>query len=205
MSGVPLILGTPRPERADAARNRRQLLVTAREMLAESGPDHLTMDALAERSGLGKGTVFRRFGTRAGIFQALLDESEHDLQQQLLSGPPPVGPGAAPRLRLIAYGRERVRWLLANRDVARCALDGRRPVPGADQMPISLIHIGMLLRQMDLGGVRADLLALQLTAALDGPLLLYVSNDALADGSAVEDQLADAWQHLVERVCPAPS
>lgn len=35
-------------------------------MLAED-PDRLTMDSLAERSGLGKGTVFRRFGTRAGI------------------------------------------------------------------------------------------------------------------------------------------
>jgi AcrR family transcriptional regulator len=36
-------------------------------MLAEQGPEKLTMDALAERAGLGKGAVFRRFGTRAGI------------------------------------------------------------------------------------------------------------------------------------------
>jgi AcrR family transcriptional regulator len=201
MSGLPVILGNPRPERADAARNRRQLLATAREMLAESGPDHLTMDALAERSGLGKGTVFRRFGTRAGIFQALLDESETDLQRQLLSGPPPVGPGAAPLLRLIAYGRERIRWLIANRDVARFALDGRRPVPGQGHNPISLTHIRVLLRQMNLADLNTDLLAVQLTAALDGPLLLYVSNDALAHQSAIEDQLCDAWQNLVERVC----
>ncbi|MEV6850466.1 TetR/AcrR family transcriptional regulator [Actinoplanes sp. NPDC051411] len=201
MSGLPLILGNPRPERADAARNRRQLLATAREMLAESCPEQLTMDALAERSGLGKGTVFRRFGTRAGIFQALLDESESDLQQQLLSGPPPVGPGAAPLSRLIAYGRARVSWLIANRDVARFALDGRRPVPGADQTPVSLIHIRMLLRQMDLAGLNTDVLAVQLTAALDGPLLLYVSGDALADNSTTEAQLGDAWQHLIERVC----
>ena len=45
-------------ERADAARNRRVLLATAREMLAEEGADKLTMDGLAERAGLGKGTVF---------------------------------------------------------------------------------------------------------------------------------------------------
>ena len=198
MSGLPLTLGTPRPERADAARNRRQLLATAREMLAESGPDQLTMDALAERSGLGKGTVFRRFGTRAGIFQALLDESERDLQQQLLSGPPPVGPCAAPLTRLIAYGRARVRWLAENRDVARFALDGRQPVPGADQTPFSLTHIRMLLGQLNLQGVNTDLLAVQLTAALDGPLLRYESTEA---PSAVETQLCDAWQNLIERVC----
>jgi AcrR family transcriptional regulator len=198
MSGQPLTFGKPKPERADAARNRKQLLATAREMLAESGPDQLTMDALAERSGLGKGTVFRRFGTRAGIFQALLDEAERELQEQIISGPPPVGPGAAPLSRLIAYGRARVRWLMENREVARFALDGRQPVPGAANTPITLTHIRMLLRQMDLGPLDPDFLAVQLAAALDGPLLLYVSSDA---HDKIEGRLADAWQHLVERVC----
>jgi AcrR family transcriptional regulator len=198
MSGQPLTLGKPRPERADAARNRRQLLATAREMLAESGPDHLTMDALAERSGLGKGTVFRRFGTRAGIFQALLDETEHELQAQIISGPPPVGPGADPLARLIAYGRARVHWLMQNREVARSALDGRRPVAGLANTPITLTHIRMLLRQMDLGPVKPDFLAVQLAAALDGPLLLYVAGDT---ETAIEGPLSDAWEHLVERVC----
>jgi AcrR family transcriptional regulator len=79
--------GAPPAERADAARNRRHLLAVAREMLAEQGPDKLTMDALAERAGLGNGTVFRRFGTRAGIFAALLDDDEQAFQQQVLAGP----------------------------------------------------------------------------------------------------------------------
>jgi AraC-like DNA-binding protein len=57
---------TEHAERADAVRNRRHLLATAREMIAKLGPDRLTMDALAERSGLGKGTVFRRFGPARG-------------------------------------------------------------------------------------------------------------------------------------------
>jgi hypothetical protein len=65
--GQPVVSwGASPDERADAARNRRHLLATAREMLAEQGPDKLTMDGLAERACLGKGTVFRRFGTRAG-------------------------------------------------------------------------------------------------------------------------------------------
>src|SRR6202034_1253433 len=98
----PVIWGAPQAERADAARNRLHLLTTARQMLAEQGPARLTMDGLAERAGLGKGTVFRRFGTRAGIFQALLDDDERDFQEQVLAGPPPLGPGAPSLDRLIA-------------------------------------------------------------------------------------------------------
>jgi hypothetical protein len=66
-------------------------------MLAAHGAGKLTMDGLAERPELGKGTVLRRSGTRAGIFQ-----------EQVLSGPPPPDPGAAPLDRLIAYGRARI-------------------------------------------------------------------------------------------------
>ena len=84
--------GVPHAERADAARNRRHLLATAREILAEQVADKLTMDGLAEEAGLGKGTVFRRFGTRAGIFAALLDDDERAFQQQVLAGAPAAGP-----------------------------------------------------------------------------------------------------------------
>ena len=51
-------------------------------MLAADGADKLTMDGLAERAGLGKGTVFRRFGTRAGIFRALLDGNLRRVRQR---------------------------------------------------------------------------------------------------------------------------
>ena len=161
--------GAPHAERADAARNRRHLLATAREMLAEQGPDTLTMDGLAERAGLGKGTVFRRFGTRAGIFAALLDDDEKAFQQQVLAGPPPLGPGAAPLDRLIAYGRARTRFLITHRDIARAALDGHQPIPAGSQTPLSQVHIRILLGQMDLGGADLDMLAVQLTAALTAP------------------------------------
>ena len=167
--------GAEPAERADAARNRRHLLATAREMLAEQGADRLTMDGLAERAGLGKGTVFRRFGTRAGIFQALLDDAERAFQEQVLTGPPPLGPGAraagpADRLRPGPVG-----FLVGHRDIARAALDGSQPIPAGRQTPMSQIHIRVLLGQMDLGPVDLDMLAVQLTAALDGPLLLYLS------------------------------
>jgi polyketide synthase 12 len=195
-------LGAPRAERADAVRNRRHLLATARKMLGSQGADTLTMDALAEQAALGKGTVFRRFGTRAGIFQALLDDDERVFQEQVLAGPPPLGPGAPPIDRLIAYGRARAAFLIEHREIARAALDGSQPIPAGAQTPVSQMHIRILLAQIPLGPADLDVLAMQLTAALDGPLLLYLSASDLTGGSAqTGERIARGWQDLVRRVC----
>jgi len=196
----PVTWGSPPAERADAARNRRLLLATAREIIATDGADKLTMDGLAERAGLGKGTVFRRFGTRAGIFAALLDDDERDFQERVLSGPPPLGPGAPPLDRLIAYGRARVGFLIGHREIARGALDGREPVPAGSQTPLSRAHIGFLLGEIGLAA-DLDVLASQLTAALDGPLLLYLSSAVLAESAPyVSERLGRGWEDLIRRV-----
>ena len=195
-------LAAPRGERADAARNRLHLLATAREMLAEQGADTLTMDGLADRAGLGKGTVFRRFGTRAGIFQALLDDDERAFQAQVLSGPPPLGPGASPLDRLIAYGHARISFLIEHRDIARAALDGSQLVPAGAQTPISQLHIRMLLGQLGLQSPDLDVLAVQLTAALDGPVLLYLSAHELTEAAPqIASRITAGWQDLVRRIC----
>jgi polyketide synthase 12 len=171
-------------------------------MLAQQGADKLTMDGLAERSELGKGTVFRRFGTRAGIFQALLDDDERAFQEQVLSGAPPLGPGAAPLDRLIAYGRARIGFLLEHREIARAALDGSQPVPAGPDATLSQMHIRMLLGQLGLGPADLDILALLLTAALDGPLLLYLSATDLTEIPArTGERIAQGWQDLVQRLC----
>jgi AcrR family transcriptional regulator len=198
----PVVWGAPHAERADAARNRLHLLTTARQMLAEQGPDRLTMDGLAERAGLGKGTVFRRFGTRAGIFQALLDDDERAFQQQVLGGSPPLGPGAPALDRLIAYGRARIDFLIEHREIARAALDSRERVPAGSQTPMSAEHIRSLLRDISLGPADLDVLTTQLTAALDAPLLLYLSSDILAQAAPqVSERLGAGWQDLIQRVC----
>ena len=201
----PVTWGAPdaeRAERADAARNRRLLLATAREMLAGQEAGKLTMDALAERAGLGKGTVFRRFRSRAGIFQALLDDDERAFQERVLAGRPPLGPGAPALDRLIAYGRARTDFLISHREIARGALDGRETVPAGSQSPMSREHIRFLLGQLSLGAGDLDVLATQLTAALDGPPLLYVSSDTLTQAAPrVSDRLGRGWEELVRRVC----
>src|SRR5215813_6593910 len=198
----PVTWGPPRAERADAARNRRLLLATAREIVAGRGADKLTMDGLAERAGLGKGTVFRRFGSRAGIFQALLDDDEQEFQERVLSGPPPLGPGAPPLDRLIAYGRARIDFLIGHREIARATLDGRQQMPAESSSPMSRTHIRFLLGEICLGAADLDILATQLTAALDGPPLLYLSAATLSEAAGqISERLGRGWADLVQRVC----
>lgn len=100
--GLPVV-GGPLPERADAARNRQKILEAARRLFAEHGPAEVTMEAVAGEAGVGKGTVFRRFGDRGALLQALLDEQERQLQERILRGPSPLGPGAPAHDRLVAF------------------------------------------------------------------------------------------------------
>jgi AcrR family transcriptional regulator len=93
----------PRRERADAARNRQRVLAAARRLFAEHGLRQVSMSDVAREAGVAKGTVFHRFGDRAGLAVALLDEHERELQERVLRGPPPLGPGAPARERLVAF------------------------------------------------------------------------------------------------------
>jgi AcrR family transcriptional regulator len=93
----------PRQERSDAARNRHAVLRAAERLLVERGSEHVSIDAVAAEAGVGKGTVFRRFGSRAGLVRELLQERSRALREAVTDGPPPLGPDAPPRERLMAF------------------------------------------------------------------------------------------------------
>jgi AcrR family transcriptional regulator len=82
--------------------NRAWILACAEALFAEHGVGAVSMDQIAAAAHLGKGTLFRRFGDKPGLAVALLDSRERDLQQTVLSGPPPLGPDAEPPARLAA-------------------------------------------------------------------------------------------------------
>lgn len=72
-------------------------------MIAERGADELSLDEVAREAGVGVGTVYRRFGDRAGLVYALLDERERRFQSAFFAGPPPLGPGAPACDRIAAF------------------------------------------------------------------------------------------------------
>jgi AcrR family transcriptional regulator len=68
--------------RKDAERNRAAILATAARLIAERGPDGFSMDDVATAAGVGKGTVFRRFGDRDGLVQAVVDETSESWRRE---------------------------------------------------------------------------------------------------------------------------
>ncbi|MFE2146083.1 TetR/AcrR family transcriptional regulator [Streptomyces sp. NPDC059456] len=120
-SAIPLeLLRTPPPkERADAARNRAAVLEAAARLFAEHGVEAVSMDQVAAAAGVGKGTLFRRFGDKAGLGAALLDARERVLQEAMLSGPPPLGPGAPADERLAAFLDAYLDYLLGHLALVR--------------------------------------------------------------------------------------
>ncbi|WP_235502446.1 MULTISPECIES: TetR/AcrR family transcriptional regulator [unclassified Kitasatospora] len=129
-SAIPLeLLRTPPvKERADAARNRAAVLDAAARLFAEHGVQGVSMDQVAAAAGVGKGTLFRRFGDRSGLAVALLDARERELQQAILTGPPPLGPGAPDAERLAAFADAYLGYLVEHLDLVRMS---ETAAPGA--------------------------------------------------------------------------
>ncbi|SRR5690242_8653301 len=182
-------------ERGDAARNRTLLLEAARRLITERGADAVTTDDIAAAAGVGKGTLFRRFGSRAGLMIVLLDEDEKVQQQAFLFGPPPLGPGAPPLERLLAYGRARLKFVKAHQALLS---DANRDPQMRFNAPATLHHrhITVLLEEAgttgDLGAQATALLAL-----LDAD---YVHHQ-LTEGGQTLKSLGDAWETLARKVC----
>jgi len=72
-------------ERSDAARNRQKILRAARVLFEERGVTNVTMEEVARASGVGKGTLYRRFPHKGFLCQALLDEPTRGLQERTLA------------------------------------------------------------------------------------------------------------------------
>lgn len=183
-------------ERSDAARNRERLLVAARELIEQGGAAALTMDRLAEHAGVGKGTVFRRFGSRAGLMLALLNDSEASFQARFLSGPPPLGPGAPPLERLIAFGTERINYVVEFGDLVLAAGHSSRSRFEVPAAALWTRHVELLLRAGGFESRDPWLLAGSLTATLDPERLLHL----IREHGVTARRLADSWRELVTRV-----
>jgi AcrR family transcriptional regulator len=182
------------PERRDAARNREALLRAATALVEEEcGVAGVTMDAVAARAGVGKGTVFRRFGSREGLMRALLDHTEAEWQGAVISGPPPLGPGAPPLDRLVAFGDSRMLLNLTHADLI--AASGDFGVRSFGALSFTTMHVRYLLGEL---GVQGDLA--YLATALVAPLELIVLRQQVDREEAPIARIQAGWRDLVLRV-----
>ncbi|BBY26966.1 TetR/AcrR family transcriptional regulator [Mycolicibacterium sediminis] len=106
-------------ERADAARNRQAVLAAAGRLFDDATDvEAVSMDDVARAAGVGKGTLFRRFGDRAHLLRAVYDARLVDLRTAIDSGPPPLGPGGDARARISAVLAALIDFKLDNRRLA---------------------------------------------------------------------------------------
>jgi AcrR family transcriptional regulator len=189
------LMTDPPQERGDAARNRKLLLDAARALISERAPGDITTDDIAAAAGVGKGTLFRRFGSRAGLMIELLDEDERAMQQAFLFGPPPLGPQAPPLDRLLAFGRERLRFVVAHRAVLEEV--NRDPQTRYNAaFAVLHTHVRVLLAAAASSG-DLDAQADALLALLDAD---YVVHQMDSRGQTVEN-LRLAWESLARKLC----
>jgi AcrR family transcriptional regulator len=177
------VLGAPRRERADAARNRQKVLAAAGRLFAERGVANVTMEQVARAAGVGKGTVFHRFGDRAGLALALLDDRERELQEAVVHGQPPLGPGAPARERLRAFLDAILDFTVEHADLLIAADSGR---PGGRYLTGAYAswhqHTALLLSEIRPGS-DAETLAHLVLAPFAADLVRHLTEEA---GAGVE-------------------
>jgi AcrR family transcriptional regulator len=195
-----LPMAQPEPgERSDAARNRRAILAAAERLVAQRGAEAVTMDAVAAAAGVGKGTLFRRFSDRAGLLRALLDERERAFQDAFIRGPAPLGPGAPPRERLVAFGEQLLDLIEIHGDLLAGAEQGgaakrlRHTVYAAYRAHVAIL-LGAISPERDI-----EYLSDALLATLAADLVLYQRRVL----GLPQQRLKNGWRALVDDLAAA--
>ena len=154
-----------RRPRADAERNRRRLLDAAAEVFGERGLD-VGVAEIAQRAGVGRGTLFRNFPTKEDLIAAIVVDQMNDAAQRgraLLDAPDP-GAALFEFLDDMAGRQQRARALfeavqdefLANEDIR------------AGHHAIVSVLDALLTRAQKAGAVRPDVKALDVLMLLKG-------------------------------------
>jgi AcrR family transcriptional regulator len=193
---LPVAGQAPR-RRADAQRNHERVLCTARRLFAERGPQHVSMDLIAAEAGVGKGTIFRAFGDKSSLVGTILGEDESLLQDALIRGPAPLGPGAAPLERIVAFGHAYMAFLESHLDLMLASELGLGVRFAKGPFQLYRTHVVLLVREaIGESEVDADYTADVLLAPLAADFFAYQRRRR----ERSIDELGDAYQCLATRL-----
>jgi AcrR family transcriptional regulator len=99
VSGGEDVVRTPRPKRADARRNEKALLDAAAAVFVTSGVDAPVRE-VAAAAGVGMGTIYRHFPTRADLIIAVY---RHQVEACAEAGPELLAAGPTPYAALVRW------------------------------------------------------------------------------------------------------
>lgn len=176
---------------------RELVLAAADELFAGTdAPKAVSMDDIAAAAGVGKGTLFRAFGSRDGLLDALFAVRAAPLRAELERPDSPLGPGAPPLPRILALFDELVRFKLDNPNlVAARELTGA----GLLKAPHYLWMHDTLRALIEQTGSTAAGSADYAAHVLLGGLRVDLIDELLASGRSPDDIRRDVAE-LVRRV-----
>lgn len=171
--------------RADAQRNLVRVLDAAREVFAEQGID-APVTEIAERAGVGVGTIFRRFPTKDDLLAAVVEQRTAQLIEAVDVALESSDPGAALRRFMETAAAMHISdkcWC----DASSTDLFGREGI--RDLIDVMVGKMGELLtRAQTAGQVRSDL------RALDLPVLLMA---VAKSGLMLEEAAPGSWKRYL--------
>ena len=161
-----------RPKRADARRNEETLLNAAAAVFVTSGVDAPVRE-VAAKAGVGMGTIYRHFPTRADLIVAVY---RHQIEALADSGPALLAEHDSPSAALVAF-------LVTKHGLASALQE--------DQAQFETLHTYFLERlvpacaalleaSVDAGEIRADIGAYELLRGV-GNLCLFAGQDPRYD------------------------
>jgi AcrR family transcriptional regulator len=196
------VVGGWRPQREAAARNEAKIIEAARGLLESGDAQALEMRAVADAAGVGVGTLYRRFGDKAQLLSAIVGADEREVQEAVLRGPPPIGPGAPAATRLTAFLDALVDLTERNLNVL-LVTDSTPPGRlGIGAYAAWRVHISLLLQEIRpaMGKHDAGWYADLLLSALDPQLYAKQRRcDRLS-----RRRIAENLRNLAQAICPTP-
>ena len=176
------------PLRADAQRNLVRVLDAAREVFAEHGIDAAVTE-IADRAGVGVGTIFRRFPTKDDLLVAVVEQRTQQLIDAVDVALEQPDAGAALRRFMETAAAMHISdrcWC----EATNTDLFGREGI--RDQLDLLVEKLDALLtRAQKAGQVRDDV------RALDLPVLLMA---VAKSGLMLEEAAPGAWKRYLSLV-----
>jgi AcrR family transcriptional regulator len=171
--------------RRDAARNRTKILAAARAAFNEEGVD-VGVEVIAQRAGVGVGTLYRRFPTKEQLIEAVVDE--------LLAGVLTVAESAlehqSPAEGFAEY-LSAVGWLQFEH--AGCLTRLWRDTPNRKRDQIETVSRQLLAQAQQAGAIRPDVV-------YEDVIMLFWSQRGIIEATAAVSP--DAWlRHLELMLC----
>lgn len=140
--------------RADAERNKKLIVQAAREVFATAGLA-APIDEIAQRAGVGTGTLYRHFLTKEALFEAVVIGRVEDLVEEarrLIAGNDPKAAFFKLLSQLVQHGDGHKDLMDA---LSKQSFDLQKAVPGL--LAEMWNSVGQLLEQAQLAGtVRRD-------------------------------------------------